>query len=379
MPLSFTQANNLFKENKLNELCSDPEGLRFLKLRSLNRPEYLARLFDFADIEQPNVGARALFEAAFSANIPQQTVEECARAIFSEERTVRRAAEPDLVNQLYRVQEFNWGGLHQNSLEKTIVDNYIKKITQYEGLCAAIENELLTSLRGYVICSWYNHWTSIIIEDLFKDHPNVLPAVGLVKMIDFFVKDVPFDLKVTYLPEGYVADCRKAALKAAKARDDVKGAGDMRPETTLLKQAARKHNLPIDKDLPAAALLQDLWAKVADHPSQECMDLISGLKVYRDSLIADMENDPSDILEWLYVNQGDRRFDASYRLFVILADQRNYFDSWKLKRAKALMESRICAHLDNCGDTPGRQVEFIWPGDGKTYKTTADLLVIRQA
>jgi hypothetical protein len=276
------------------------------------------------------------------------------------------------------VQEFNWGGLHQNGLEKTIVDNYIKKITQYDGLCAAIEKELLTSLRGYVICSWFNHWTSIIIEDLFKDNPNVLPAVGLVKMINFFVKNVPFDLKVTYLPDGYVADCRKMSLKAAKLRGDVKDASDMRPETTLLKQAARKFDLPIDDDLPAAALLQDLWAKVADHPAQECQDLISRLKVFRDALITEMEHDPSDILQWLYVNQGDRRFDASYRLFVILADQRNYFDSWKLKRAKAPMESKIHAHLDNCGEIPGRQVEFVWPGDGKTYKTTADLLVIRQ-
>ena len=202
MPLSFAQASNLFKDNKLNELCADSEGLRFLKLRSLNRPECLERLFALANIQKPDVGARALFEAAFRANIPHQAVESCAREIFSEEREVRRAAEAELVNQLYRVQEFNWGGLHQNSLEKTIVDNYIKKITQYDGLCAAIENELLSSLRGYVICSWYNHWTSIIIEDLFKDHPNVLPAVGLVKKIDFFVKDVPFDLKVTYLPEA---------------------------------------------------------------------------------------------------------------------------------------------------------------------------------
>ena len=59
----------------------------------------------------------------------------CARDIYREEREQRRARETELVNQLYRVQEFNWGGLHQNSLEKTIVDNYVKKITDYEELC----------------------------------------------------------------------------------------------------------------------------------------------------------------------------------------------------------------------------------------------------
>lgn len=363
MPLSFAQANTLFKDNLLNELCSDPEGIRFLKLRSLNRPEYLERLFRQAGIQKPDVGARALFEAAFRANISDAVIEACARSIYMEEREVRRAAEADLVNQLYRVQEFNWGGLHQNSLEKTIVDNYIKKITQYDGLCAAIENELLTSLRGYVICSWYNHWTSIIIEDLFKDHPSVLPAVGLIKKIDFFVRDVPFDLKVTYLPEGYIADCRQAA--------------SLRPELTLLKQSARQNNLPISSDLAAAALLQDLWAKVSDHPNPACQSLIGELMAFRGSLIDRIEADPSQLLQWLYENQGVARFDASYRLFVILVDQRNYFDSWKLKRAKALMEAKIQDYLNGCGDSPGRQVSFNW--EGTNYSTVADLLVIRHA
>ncbi len=361
MPLSFAQSITLFKDNQLNALCADSEGLRFLKLRSLNRPEYLARLFSLAQMEKPNLGARALFEAAFHANISPEIVELCARSIFAEERILRGASEADLVNQLYRVQEFNWGGLHQNSLEKTIVDNYVKKITQYDGLCAAIDNELLTSLRGYVICSWYNHWTSIIIEDLFKEHPNVLPAVGLVKKIDFFVGDVPFDLKVTYLPEGYLSECRQAV--------------GLRPELTLLKRAARQHALPIASDLAAAALLQDLWAKVADHPAPECGALIAELMAFRGSLIDEIENDPSVLLKWLYENQGVARFDASYRLFVILVDQRNYFDSWKLKRAKALMESKIHEYLDNCGDTPGRQVTFDW--EGTNFSTTADLLMIR--
>ena len=211
MPLSFTQAVSLFKEDKLNELCADADGKRFLKIRSLSRTEHLERLFQVAGVAQPDVGSRQLFEAAFNAGINTATIEACVREIYREERERRLGNEAELLNQLYRVQEFNWGGLHQNSLEKTIVDNYVKKITDYEALCRCVENELLTSLRGYVLCSWYNHWTSIIIEDIFKDHASVLPAVGLVKKIDFFVRDVPFDLKVTYLPEGYLSEKRKAA------------------------------------------------------------------------------------------------------------------------------------------------------------------------
>ena len=363
MPLSFAQADALFRQDRLNDLIGDDEGRRYLKLRSLNRTEYLERLFQTAGIARPDVGARQLFDAAFNGGISTATIERCARDIYCEEREKRRVRETVLVNQLYRVQEFNWGGLHQNSLEKTIVDNYVKKITDYEELCRCVENELLASMRGYVVCSWYNHWTSIIIEDIFKDHVNVLPAVGLVKKIDFFVRDVPFDLKVTYLPEGYLKEKRQDA--------------DLRPELTLLKRAARAHGLPISTDLADAALLQDLWAKVSDHPSPECKILIAELVNFRNALVADLEGDPDELIRWLYENQGDRRFDASNRFFLVLVDQRNYFDSWKLKRAKPLMEEKIRGYLDACGNDPGRRIEFTWKGE--LFSTVSDVLVIRHS
>jgi hypothetical protein len=363
MLLTFAQADALFRQDRLNELVADAEGRRFLKLRSLNRTEYLERLFQSAGLARPDVGSRQLFDAAFNAGINVPTIEACARDIFREEREQRRTNEAKLVNQLYRVQEFNWGGLHQNSLEKTIVDNYVKKITDYEALCRCVENELLTSMRGYVVCSWYNHWTSIIIEDIFKDHPNVLPAVGLVKKIDFFIRDTPFDLKVTYLPEGYLKEKRQAS--------------NLRSELTLLKRAARAQGLPIAADLADAALLQDLWTKVSDHPSPECGHLIQELVNFRNALVTDIERDPGELIRWLYENQGDRRFDASNRLFVVLVDQRNYFDSWKLKRAKPLMEAKIGAYLDGCENNPARRIEFDWKGE--RYSTVSDVLVIRHS
>jgi hypothetical protein len=362
MPLTFDQADKLFKDNKINQISADTAGKRYLKLRSLNRKENLEGLFAAAEVQKPAVGSRELFRLAFQADISIATIEEFIREIYRGERAERRGREADLLNQLYRVQEFNWGGLHQNSLEKTIVDNYVKKITNYETLCASIENELLTSMRGYVICSWYNHWTSIIIEDIFKDHPNVLPAVGLVKKIDFFVNDVPFDLKVTYLPEEYFSGKRKEA--------------GLRPELTLLRQKARQHDLPVDEELANSALVQDLWAKVSDHPAPECKRLIAELTIFRHELLTCIEGAPNELIQWLYENQGERRFDASNRLFLVLVDQRNYFESWKLKRARALMEEKIGQYLDGCGNATGRRINFTW--EGEQYSTVSDIVVVRQ-
>ena len=116
-------------------------------------------------------------------------------------------------------------------------------------LAEKIDNELQNSMRGYVLCSWYNHWTSIIIEDVFRDHPNVLPAIGQVKKIDFFVRNVPFDLKVTYLPEGFIKD---------KRRQD-----GLRPELTLLRQGARARDIHFDNDLADAKLLKTFGSSTA--------------------------------------------------------------------------------------------------------------------
>ncbi len=111
MPLSFAQADALFRQDKLNELVADAEGRRFVKLRSLNRTGYLERLFQTAGIARPDVGARQLFDAAFNAGINTAAIEACAREIYREEREQRRGRETELVNQLYRVQQINWGSI----------------------------------------------------------------------------------------------------------------------------------------------------------------------------------------------------------------------------------------------------------------------------
>lgn len=261
------------------------------------------------------------------------------------------------------MRDFDWGGLHQNSLEKTIVDNYVKKISDFDVLNYEIENSLATSLRGYVQCSWYNHWTSIIIEDLFKDHPAVIPALGLIKKIDFFVNRVPFDLKVTYLPEGFV-----------KAQRQKNG---LRPELTLLKQLARSKSLPFDQNLSYARLLEVLWETCGDHPSADAKETVAKLEAFRATLIANAKSDPETLIRWLYENQGVRRFDASNRLFLVLSKRSNFFESWKLKRAAASIQSHINDYLDSFSvATSVRTLDF--QCDGDIYTATAGLIVIEE-
>ena len=361
MPLDFQSAERMFREDRIRELGRTPDGLLYLKLRSLSRKRYLERLFDKVGLTPQSTLARQMFREVYEAQVDVRTVDDLIREIYEEERAIRREAEDELISELYRLQVFDWGGLHQSGLERTIVNNYVKRTRRYNELCEKIENELQGSLRGYVLCSWYNHWTSIIIEDVFRDHPDVLPAVGQVKKIDFFINDVPFDLKVTYLPEGYIAERRRAY--------------GLRPEITLLKSLARQFQVHYDRNMPQARLLEDLWGKLADHPSQQVAYRLRELKDARDKILEEAVLDPSALIRWLYEQQGARRFDTANRLFLILVDKSNYFDSWKLKRAKPLLVDRIHAYIEKVGTSPGREIEFQWR-DGQVYNVVSDAVCV---
>ncbi|MDT7519061.1 hypothetical protein RAE19_10110 [Rhodoferax sp. TBRC 17660] len=358
--MDFKTAENLFKSEKLNELASTKEGAKFLRLRSLSRSKYLLDFLGQHGVDAENLKVKEQLPTAFSLDVDQTVIDSFIKQNYEEERKLRREQEEELFNELYKLKVFDWGGLHQNSLEKTIVDNYIKKISSYDQIEKKIETDLQSSLRGYVLCSWYNHWTSILIEDVFKDHKRVLPALGLIPKIDFFIDETPFDLKVTYLPEGYIAESRRSA--------------GLKPELTLLKQSARSLGIPIDSELTASEQLENLWMKHTEFQASGSNTVVKELENFRFELISSIENNSTKLIKWLYENQGIRRFDASNRFFIVLVNTGNFFEGWKLKRALPLLKKATSEYLDAKKDV-GKDVSFEW--EGQTYQVKGDVLVIK--
>lgn len=363
MPFTFQEADSAFKKDRIRELYGDPQGLRFLKLRSLyraSRPHYIEALIHASGIDVGITQTKKHLEALYESAVTDAHIESTIRSIHNEERAERAGYEDELISELYKLRTFDWGGLHQNSLEKTIVDNYVKRIRSFDDLSQKIDNELHDSMRGYVLCSWYNHWTSIIIEDIFKDHPAVLPTVGQIKKIDFFIGNIPFDLKVTNLAEGFISDKRKSC--------------GLRPELTLMKQTSRKLGIYFDESMSSQRLLEYLWLQLEDHPSERAADLLEELRSFRLQLLEECQQNPTEYMIWLYENQGVRRFDASNRLFLVLVDSEDFFKSWRLKRAKPLLVDRISAHLDTMRNQPGQEVSFSW--DHTPYKAVSDMIFV---
>lgn len=127
MALSFEQALQLYKQDEINKLADSDEGIRFLLLKSLDRPEYENRLAQISGLQLSTFHGRTRFRTLFNSSITTDQARRFIADIYLVERGTRRQAEANLVAELYKMRSFDWGGLHQNSLETTIIDNYVKK------------------------------------------------------------------------------------------------------------------------------------------------------------------------------------------------------------------------------------------------------------
>lgn len=363
--LNFAELDACFRKDDFPGIENDSRGTRFLKLRSMSRSETMQEFCTQHNIDISNLQSKQYFPFVFDlANITDEHIDNFIKKKYQEERQARQINEEYLVDQLSRLQYFDWGGSFGNSLEKNIVDNYVKKISSYDRISEEIEGNLLSSLRGYTLNSWYNHWTSILIEDIFKDHPKVLPTVGLVKKIDFFINGIPFDLKVTYFPEQLLAE---------KLREN--GYGN---ELTNLKGICRELKILIPTDLRDKDLKLHLYNKLSEDPREEAKKYISELKEHKKNIISEAEANPAELKKWFYENQGEARFDASNRFFIVLTDETDITNSWKLKRNIVFLKEKINAHLDSLpADTSGLDTEFYWRKTQETFKCKSDIVFIK--
>lgn len=359
----FKHFKQLYQDNKFDVLLKEDGSIYWLKLRSISRKELLVEFCVLAKIDYSNVRGTALFEYIYEAKPSEELLDKFIAQKYLAERLERKANETALVSELYKMKVFDWGGLYQNNLERTIVDNYIKKIRSFDLLNEKIENEIHDSMRGYVQSSWYNHWTSILIEDIFKDHKKVTPTVGLIKKVDFFIGDIPFDLKVTYFPDGFMTASRKA--------------DGLPTELQVLKRFVKTLGIKYNREQKDKALFAELLTRIEESQKLEAKKFIADFRKTRWSMIQKVIKEPQKLIKWLYEEQGERRFDAANRLFLVLIDKNNLEESWKMKRNLDLLKDTINGHLDkfNSKEAEKLKIEFDWM-DGKRYVALSDVIFV---
>jgi len=111
-------------------------------------------------------------------------------------------SDEDLKRELLKVKTFSWGVV-QGQLDQKIQSEYVRRIVRYKELINSVKEKLQEDVTNYVVCTWFNHWTTVLIEEHISTHKKITPTIKNIKGIDIFFNGQPFDLKVTYLPRGF--------------------------------------------------------------------------------------------------------------------------------------------------------------------------------
>ncbi len=364
---SFEYWKKLHESEKLEEFSTDAVGLLWLKTKSIVRKDIIAEFLAQNGITLESTSLNSQFIELFG--ILSKNVSDSHRIldnyiISKNKKLLADLDEKQLVSELYKLKTFDWGGDYQNSLDKYLVSRYVKAIKSYDILISKFDTEISTAVQGYVLNSWYNHWSSILIEHIFKSHKSVLPTVGQIKHVDFFINNIPFDLKVTYLPSEYI-----------KAKRNEFG---YPVELTFLKSKAKELGIDFDKTASSTDIYYEITEKLKDKGTEDCLKVIKTLKREKLVILDEAQKQPRILAKWLYENQGEMRFGSENRLFLVLVDSDDFTGSWKLKRNMDLLKPAIKTYLDSFSEKKisDLRIEFKFKGKPQTFSALTDIIFV---
>jgi hypothetical protein len=363
----FKYWEQLHESEKLEEFSQDETGMLWLKTKSIVRKELIANFLLLNKISLKETALAKQFVELYELlctdiTNSNQKLDEFIKA--ENTKQVEELNTTQLVSELYKLKNFNWGGDYQNSLDKYLVSRYVKVHKSFDTIISKFETEINIAVQGYVLNSWYNHWSSILIEHIFKSHSAVLPTVGQIKSVDFFINDIPFDLKVTYLPTEYIKTKRKEKGYPV--------------ELTYLKKKAEEAKISFDRKAKPADICYEIIEKMKDRNDSFCFEVLTTLKKEKLQILKEAQDNPKILATWLYENQGGMRFGSEDRLFLVLVDTDDFNNSWKLKRNLDILKPTILNYLDNFKNKKidDLKVNFAFKGKPQTFTALTDIIFV---
>lgn len=349
-----------FRTNNLFAFNNNDEALLYLKVRAICRKKLIT---DFLEENKLTLKSKKVKEqfpelyALFEDKPELKPQLDCFLRNRNNEWYKEMGVDEDKVRTaLHKINAYEWGGDHNNSLDQYLVKRYVKVISDYDTLQKKA-TEIQANAWNFVQTSWYNNWTSYLIESIFKKHKRVLSAIGEIKSVDFFIDNYPIDLKVTYFPNEFMEK---------KLKDKIGN-----KELAWLKKEAKKVNISPDKNLSDAEQLTFLKEELENHGHS---NIIDALTKYKQEVIDKACKHPEELMKWLYENQSPRLFGAENRLFLVLVDTKDMKQSWKMKRAFTLIEPTVNNYLDSFNAHSLKKINFTFKQ--KNYTSLSDIIFI---
>jgi translation initiation factor 2 beta subunit (eIF-2beta)/eIF-5 len=278
-------------EREYSIMSTTPEGVRYLKLRTLIDVETLKAselLRETFSIKRSKIKRASIAELRknifLNEKISDDRINELLRKVYEDLKLFRAINLEELKTSLSKIANEGdkywnaWNTVYRDNIRQHIQHHFVRtlSIQSYEELLEKIDKELDPVIKGYTIISWFNQWSSAIIEQFILSHPKVIPTARRIDRVDFFFLNIPIDLKITFIPTEYI--------------------------TLSLKN-----------------------------------NIISNVE----QIVDEIQNNPQRLVKWLYENQGEPRFSDSHRLFVVVVDARNLERSWKLKASFNLIQEAM--------------------------------------
>src|SRR3989338_3725279 len=190
--------------------------INFIKLKSLKK-DYLKKFCDRFKIQSSNNITEAIKNillAFDNGSISTRQINEYIKNLYSqirnEEIRVTGANHESIVEELNRVDSHIWG-MVQGKADAYIQSNYVRKYFKFDELVSAVRESLFNAMEAYALCTWYNHWSTVFLEDLICQNEKVVPIIKKVKGVDVIWNEQAIDIKATNLPkerfrDGYTID-----------------------------------------------------------------------------------------------------------------------------------------------------------------------------
>ncbi len=319
-------------ERKYSMMSVTPEGVRYLKLRTLidvetlKASELLRETFSIKKSEIKRASVAEFRKNIFlNRKISDDKINELLRNVYEDLKLFRAINLERLKSSLSKIanegdEYWNaWNSVYRDNIRQHIQHHFVRtlSIQSYKELLEKIDKKLDPVVKGYTIISWFNQWSSAIIEQFILSHTKVIPTARRIDKVDFFFLDVPIDLKITFVPAEYIK-----------------------------------------------------------------LSIRSGIISNAEQIVDEIQNNPQRLINWLYENQGEPRFSDSHRLFIMLVDPENLEKSWKLKASFDLIQEAINNFLNSRHSK--KEIPLIdWEFKGSKiqgqWKTYSDIILITKS
>jgi hypothetical protein len=111
-----------------------------------------------------------------------------------------------------------WGrrqGDQWDRLSNFIYDTYtLSEVWHQVNVVGRAQGLDIRAFGAYTVRRWYNHHSHDQILQIFQAHPDVRPEENRKhRTIDFYLRDLPFDLKISRFPRAYPENIDYAKIK----------------------------------------------------------------------------------------------------------------------------------------------------------------------